>query len=101
MKKVIEVDADLSELIPLYLQSRREEVPRIYTLLDAGDFTALWGIAHKLHGSGGGFGFDFLTELGERMEQSAKAGNKAELYSQAAELKDFLDSVEVLFVTTT
>ena len=100
MKKTIEVDADLIELIPLYLQSRRDEVPRIYALLDAVDFPALWGIAHQLHGSGGGFGFDFLTELGKRMEKSANACAKGEIYAQAAELKNFLDTVEVRFVAT-
>jgi HPt (histidine-containing phosphotransfer) domain-containing protein len=100
MKRVIDVDADLIELIPLYLQNRRDEVPQLNALLDAGDFTSLWGIAHKLHGSGGGFGFDFLTELGVRMEKSAKACDKAGLYAQVAELKDFLDSVEVRSIPT-
>jgi len=101
MKRVIEVDADLIELIPLYLQNRRDEVPQFNALLDAGNYAALWGIAHKLHGSGGGFGFDFLTELGVRMEESAKSCDKAALCAQAAELKDFLDSVEVRPVATT
>ncbi len=100
MKKVIEVDADLADLIPPYLKNRREEVPRVNALLAAGDFTALWGIAHRLHGSGGGFGLDFLTELGERMEKSAKALDKAALCAQAVELKEFLDSVEIRFVKT-
>lgn len=99
MKRVIEVDPDLMELIPPYLKSRREELVLIGTLLDAGDFVALWGIVHKLHGSGGGFGLDFLTELGERMENSAKARDKAALRAQAVELEEFLDSVEVRPVT--
>lgn len=100
MKTVIEVDADLVELVPLYLQHRRDELSRIDALLGAGDFSALWSIAHNLHGSGGGVGFDFLTELGKRMEISAKDSDKAALSAQTVELKDFLDSVEVRFVTT-
>lgn len=99
MKTIIEVDAELADLIPGYLQNRRDELVRIYELLEAGDFGALWGIAHKLHGSGGGFGLDFLTELGERMEMAAKAGDKAGLSAQTAELKEFLGAVEVKFVT--
>lgn len=98
MKKIIKVDADLAELIPAYLEHRREEAARLPALIEAGDFDSLWGIAHKLHGSGGGFGLDFLTEIGERMESSAKARDKAALTALAAELKEFLDSVEIQFV---
>ncbi len=98
MKKIIKVDADLAELVPVYLASRREELARVSALLEAGDFDELWGIGHKLHGSGGGFGLDFLTELGERMEKSAKAADKAALAALAAELKDFLDTVEIEYV---
>jgi len=95
MKKIIEVDADVIDLIPVYLQSRRDEVPRIHAFLEAGDFKSLWGVAHKLHGSGGGYGLDFISELGVRMEKAALACDKAELTAQAAELAEFLFSVEV------
>ncbi|MBI5742943.1 MAG: Hpt domain-containing protein [Elusimicrobia bacterium] len=97
MEKIIEVDEDLKDLVPLYLQSRREELPRISTLLDAGDFNALWGIAHKLHGSGGGFGLDYLSELGESMERAARACDRQEMSALAAKLKEFLDSVEIRY----
>lgn len=98
MKKIIKVDIELKELMPAYLQSRREELGRIPALLEAGDFDALWVVGHKLHGSGGGFGLDFISELGERMEASAKAADKAAVTAQAAELKEFLGSVEIEFV---
>jgi HPt (histidine-containing phosphotransfer) domain-containing protein len=98
MKKIIKVDADLAELVPVYLNSRRDELERISALLKAGDMPALQVIGHKMRGSGGGYGLDFLTELGERMENSAKAGDKAALTAQAAELKDFLESVEIEFL---
>jgi len=98
MKKIIKVDADLADLMPVYLKSRREELARIQALLEAGDMDALQVIGHKMHGSGGGYGLDILTDLGARMENSAQAGDKAALAAQAAELKDFLDSVEIEFV---
>lgn len=98
MKKIIKVDADLAGLIPAYLQNRRDDLARIPVLLEAGDLDALRVIGHKMRGSGGGFGLDFLTEVGTRMETSAKAGDKAALAAQAAELKDFLESVEIQFV---
>jgi HPt (histidine-containing phosphotransfer) domain-containing protein len=98
MKRIIKVDAELAEIIPAYLQNRRDELARLPALLEAGDFDALRVIGHKMRGSGGGYGLDLLTELGERMENSAKAADKGALTAQAAELKEFLDSVEIEFV---
>ena len=98
MKRIIKVDSDLAELMPAYLKNRREELARISSLLETGDFAALQVIGHKMHGTGGGYGLDLLTDLGARMENSAQAGDKAALTAQAAELKDFLDSAEIEFV---
>ena len=94
----IKVDAELADLFPVYLKSKRDELARIPSLLEAGDFEAVRVIGHKMRGSGGGYGLDFLTELGERMENSGAAGDKAALAAQAAELKAFLDSLEIEFV---
>ncbi len=98
MKKIIKVDADLADLLPGYLQNRRDELAVIAGLLKEGQFKELRSIGHKLHGSGGGVGLDFLTELGRRMEVSAEACDGAALAAQAGELKEFLDSVEIEFV---
>ena len=98
MKRVIKVDEDLKELFPVYIRSKREELARIPALLKAGDLDAVRIIGHKMRGSGGGYGLDFLTELGGRMESSAEAGDKAALTTQTAELKNFLDSLEIEFV---
>ncbi|MDD2806389.1 MAG: Hpt domain-containing protein [Elusimicrobiales bacterium] len=98
MKYTVKIDQDLAELVPVYLQSRRDEVPVIAGLLEKEDFAGLKAIAHRLHGSGGGFGLDFLTELGKRMEASAAVSDKAALAAQTAELKDFLENLEIEYV---
>lgn len=91
----ITVDSDLKDLMPVYLQGRRDELPVIASLLERGDFAGLKAIGHKLHGSGGGFGLDFLTDLGVRMEKSAAAADRAALAAQAGELKEFIENLEI------
>ena len=98
MKHLVKIDEDLRDLVPGYLQNRRDELKTIVGLLEKGDFAGLKAIGHKLRGSGGGYGLDFLTEAGERIEGSAKAKDKAALTTQAAEVKDFLDTLEIEFV---
>lgn len=95
MKRIIKVDGELAEIVPAYLEHRREELARLPALLEAGDFEALRGIGHKMRGSGGGYGLDLLTEIGERMENAAKAKDKTALAAQAAELAEFLESLEI------
>jgi len=97
MKRIIRVEGELAEIIPAYLEHRREESARLPALLAAGDFEALRIIGHKMRGSGGGYGLDPLTEIGERMESAAKAKDKTALAAQAAELKGFLEDVQVEF----
>ena len=98
MKRIIQVDAELADILPAYLEHSREQLAGLPALLAAGDFDALRVIGHKLRGSGGGYGLDLMTEIGERMENSAKAKDKPALAAQTAELKEFLDNVEVQFV---
>lgn len=98
MKRIIRVDAELAEIIPAYLQHRREELARLPALLQAGSFDEVRVIGHKLRGSGGGYGLDPLTEIGERMENAAKAKDKTALAAQAAELAEFIESVQIEFV---
>ena len=59
----IVVDSSLEELIPGYLANRRTDVATLRTALDGGDFPAIRMTAHKIKGTGGGYGFPVLTEL--------------------------------------
>ena len=97
-KFIVRVDKYLADIVPSYLKGRRDELPVIDELIGKEDFAGLKAIGHRLHGSGGGFGLDFLTELGKRMEVSAAASDKAVLAAQAAELKDFLENLEIEYV---
>lgn len=96
-KRTVKVDPDLKELIPRYLASTREKLEAMPRLVKAGDFGALWGIGHKLRGSGGGYGLDFLTELGAKLEETAKKNDKRAIEAQTEELRNFLASLEIEF----
>lgn len=96
-KTVIVVDAELADLMPGYLSNRKEELEKLPALLRSGDFEQLKSIGHRLRGSGGGFGLDFLTELGRRMEESGAAGDRSALERQTDELKAFLEGLQIEF----
>jgi HPt (histidine-containing phosphotransfer) domain-containing protein len=93
----IVVDKDLEDIVPAYLEIRKKELPELNALLAAGSLDELRKAGHKLAGSGGGYGFDRLSEIGQTLEASAQAGDAAAAAVCLAELKDYLGNLEVVY----
>ena len=89
-------DEDVLELAPGYLKNRRKELAVLRDAAAQGDFETLRGLGHKMKGSGGGFGFDRITELGGNLESFAKAQDMAAVEREIAALQNYLDRVEIV-----
>jgi len=89
-------DKDVRELAPAYLGSRRDEMGAYQEALAKSDFDTLCGLGHKIKGSGGGFGFDRITEIGIELESAAKAQDLLGIERAIAKLTDFLARVIVV-----
>ena len=94
---IVRVDIDIEELIPEYLELTRADVKRLLAALDAGEYDTVGRIGHSLKGSGGGYGFDAISEIGGKIEQQAKSGSQGDLVFLAGELGSYLDRVEIVF----
>ncbi|MEK7721753.1 MAG: Hpt domain-containing protein [Elusimicrobiota bacterium] len=88
---------DLKDLAPEYLEKRKKELPELIALSDSGDFDALRKAGHKLAGSGGGYGFDRLSELGKEMETLAQKGDLPGIAGCLSELKDYLENLRIVY----
>ena len=98
MEKItVTVDADLADLIPGFLQNRARDLRQLSEGLSRGDFDAIRIIGHSMKGSGGGYGFDALTDLGAAIETAAKAADAAAIASLMGELDAYLQRVEVKY----
>lgn len=96
-KYLVRIDKDLRDFVPQYLESRREDFPRLFALHAASDLQALAKEGHKLVGAGGGYGFDRVTELGRQLETLALAGDLAGSLAALENLKEYLSQVEIIF----
>lgn len=94
---IITVDSELEDIVPGYLENRRNDISHIKKSLDEGDYETIRVLGHSMKGSGGGYGFDRITEIGAAIEQAAKKKDSEEIKKQIAELQDFLDRVEVRY----
>jgi HPt (histidine-containing phosphotransfer) domain-containing protein len=94
----VEIMKDLEVLIPRYLERRYKEVEAFRTQLTAGDFEALRIGGHSLKGSGGGYGFAPLTQIGATIETAATAKDVAEIDAALVQYTDYISRVEVVYV---
>ena len=95
---LVKVDARLRAAIPGYLKNRRSDVTRIEKALAASDFASIRELGHKMSGSGGGYGFAAITEIGSAIEAAAKAGDAELIRSTVRELSRYLDRAKIVFV---
>jgi CheY-like chemotaxis protein len=84
----------LTERIPAYLNNCRQNVIMMQAALDRADFEAVTIIGHNLRGSGGGFGFQAITDLGAGLEQASEDTNVDGPRALLRELSGYLDNVE-------
>ena len=92
----IQVDPDLADLIPGFLDNRRNDVVRLQALLRQGDFVEIRRIGHSMKGAGGGYGFDAITDLGAEIERAALRADAAAIERLATALDDYLVRIDVI-----
>jgi HPt (histidine-containing phosphotransfer) domain-containing protein len=91
------VDEDLADLIPGYLQRRESDVVTIRAAIASGDFETIRLLGHSMRGSGGGYGFDTITDIGKALEQAGKAADPAAASTSLCALEAYLQKLEVVY----
>ncbi|WP_439478126.1 PAS domain S-box protein [Brevundimonas sp.] len=84
----------LVEQTPAYLENCRLNVIAMLAALDCGDFQVVTILGHNLRGSGGGFGFQMITDIGAGLEQAADAADAAVSRRWLGELSSYLDHLK-------
>jgi PAS domain S-box-containing protein len=84
----------LLERTPAYLENCRRDVTQMYEALDRADFQAVTILGHNLRGSGGGFGFQGITDIGAGLEQAAAVSDIEVSRDWVGQLSSYLDEVD-------
>jgi HPt (histidine-containing phosphotransfer) domain-containing protein len=94
---VVHGDPDLSDLIPGFLEHKRDDLAAIVKAIEDADYETLAKFGHKIKGEGGSYGLDRISEIGAAIDVAAKARDLAEVRELARQFADFLDNVEVVY----
>jgi HPt (histidine-containing phosphotransfer) domain-containing protein len=97
-KIIVHVDADLEDIVPIFLENRRKDVETLRQLLARQDWEAIRALGHTIKGIGGGYGFDEISSMGADLEKAAQQQDAEGVQSLIHRLETYLSRVEVVFV---
>ena len=84
----------LADSVPAYLASCRQHVTTMRAALQEGDFEQITILGHNLRGSGGGFGFQEITDIGAGLERAAGDLSVEAVPGWIERLSRYLDAVD-------
>lgn len=97
-KKVkIVIDQEIAELIPGYLEHRKQDILEIKKLLEQEDYAKIKNMGHSLRGSAGLYGFDEIIRIATGIEHFAEGNDASNIYQQLEKLRAYLDSLEIVY----
>ena len=90
-----EIDEDLRDLIPGYLENRRADLGKLSPALERQDFETVRVVGHNMKGTGASYGFKGISLIGARLEESAKRLSVADARVQVQALADLLGNIRL------
>ena len=93
---LVRVNPRFADLIPEFLQNRRQDVIAMLSALDRGDFETVESLGHGMKGAGGSWGFHAITDIGAALEQAGESADTAASHKWVGALSTYLDCVEIV-----
>ena len=96
-KITVHVDTELKDLIPGFIEDWKKETYHMREALEKGNFKVIRTLGHKMKGTGGGCGFDGVSDLGGDLERAAADRNTWMIRKTLDTLSSYLERVELVF----
>ncbi|WP_432734672.1 Hpt domain-containing protein [Maridesulfovibrio sp. FT414] len=97
---VVQVDEDLQEIMPRYLEIRQRELLELEQAVSEQNFDQIRMLGHKLKGTGSAYGFDELSRLGMLIEDKAVEKDMSDVPMFTSKVRHYLDNLEIVYVET-
>lgn len=94
---LVRVIPSLAQLVPGFLEGRRRDIQTISTALDRCDYENVRILGHNMKGSGAGYGFQRITDIGASLELAAERRAPREILARSRDLVRYLDGLHVVY----
>ncbi len=91
----VPVEDWLRPVVGGYLEKRRADVAKLQAALAQADYATIRTLGHQMAGTGGGYGFDRITDIGAALEESALTCDAEGLRASIGELDRYLNTIQV------
>lgn len=89
-------DPEIAPLVPQFLENRRAELAMFREALQAGEYARIQSAAHKLKGTGRGYGLTEISRIGGELELAAHQQDTAAISRLLDALDAFLARVTIV-----
>lgn len=94
----IKIDAELEDLVPVFLSNLKKNIILIQNAMQAKDIETIRKLGHNMKGSGGGYGFDYISQIGQEIEESAKSSDLDKITISLNSLENYLSQIQIEYV---
>lgn len=94
----VEIDDVLRPIVPDFIRCRNDDCILIRQLLSKGNYDDIRLLGHRMKGTGGSYGFDAISEIGEIIETASLEADQETIRVQLQRLEDYLKRVSVVYV---
>jgi len=94
---VVHPDRDLEDLIPTFMQNRRNELEEVDAAVAKSDFEFIRRTAHTWKGICRPYGFIHLETLSRQLEVAGEEESQANAGGIAREMRAYLDNVRIVY----
>jgi HPt (histidine-containing phosphotransfer) domain-containing protein len=88
-------DPEIAPLVPQFLDNRRAEIAMYRDALDSGDYARIQASAHKMKGTGRGYGLAVISRIGGDLELAAHEKDVTSMRRFIDELDAYLRRVTI------
>jgi signal transduction histidine kinase/DNA-binding response OmpR family regulator/CHASE3 domain sensor protein len=93
----VEVDDGIAALIPKYLAAKPKQIEEARAALAIKDFDPIWRFGHNLKGTGRGYGFPPIEEMGREIEKAVADRDVASIAEQLENLRRFVSEEQLAY----
>jgi hypothetical protein len=90
LPRTIPISEQVMALVPQYLASKEKQIEEARAALDSRDFGPIRRFGHNLRGTGRGYGFPPIEEMGREIELAAVEGDPSRIGEQLDALRRFV-----------
>ena len=92
----IKIDPEIADLIPGFLNNREKDIKTMESCIEEENFEQIERLGHSMKGSGAGYGFNGISEIGSFIEIAGKEKDIEKIKKGIEDLKSYLSRVEIV-----